>query len=188
MPKITYIEHTGETHVVDVPIGNTVMEGGTRTPCVVRWPARIPRGQKSNAIVSEMDVFPTIAAAVGAPQIVPTDRPVDGINLLPFLEGKQKDSGRESVLYFTGTQVRAAKWKDWKFHYAYQPEPRVTEPPLMRLFNLRADPREESDVKDVHPWAIGTFDQLVATFTASTEQFPNVPPAAKDPYAPVKRP
>ena len=58
----------------------------------------------------------------------------------------------------------------------------------MRLFNLRADPREESDVKDVHPWAIGTFDQLVATFTASTEQFPNVPPAAKDPYAPVKRP
>lgn len=28
MPKITYIEHTGETHVVDVPVGNTVMEGG----------------------------------------------------------------------------------------------------------------------------------------------------------------
>jgi ferredoxin, 2Fe-2S len=28
MPKITYIEHGGKTHVVDVPIGNTVMEGG----------------------------------------------------------------------------------------------------------------------------------------------------------------
>jgi ferredoxin, 2Fe-2S len=28
MPKITYIEHSGKSHVVEVPIGNTVMEGG----------------------------------------------------------------------------------------------------------------------------------------------------------------
>ncbi len=166
---------------------NTVMEGGIRTPCVVRWPSRIPRGQKSNAMVSEMDIFPTIAAAVGAPQIVPTDRPIDGMNILPFLEGKRKESGRESLLLFTGTQVRAAKWKDWKLHYAYQPEPRVTEAPLMRLFNLRADPREESDVKDVNPWAIGTFDQLVATYSASAAQYPNVPVGAKDPYSPSRR-
>ncbi|MCC6243643.1 MAG: sulfatase-like hydrolase/transferase [Gemmatimonadaceae bacterium] len=166
---------------------NTVMEGGIRTPCVVRWPVRIPRGQKSNAIVSEMDLFPTIAAAVGAPQIVPADRPVDGINVLPFLEGKRKDSGRESVLFFTGAQVRAVKLRDWKFHYAFQPEPRVTEPPLMRLFNLRQDPREESDIKDVNPWAIGTFDALIAQFTATTERFPHVPTGAKDPYLPASK-
>ncbi|MBY0488620.1 MAG: sulfatase-like hydrolase/transferase [Gemmatimonadaceae bacterium] len=166
---------------------NTVMEGGIRTPCVIRWPARMPRGRTSNAMVSEMDIFPTIAAAVGAPQIVPSDRPIDGINILPFLEGKTKDSGRESLLYFTGQQVRAVKWKDWKFHYAFQPEPRVTEPPLMRLFNLRADPREESDVKDVNPWAIGVMDKLVADFMATTERFPNAPGGAKDPYLPGKR-
>jgi arylsulfatase A-like enzyme len=167
---------------------NTVMEGGIRTPCVVRWPARIPRGRTSNALVSEMDIFPTLAAAVGAPQIVPTDRPIDGINILPFLEGKRKESGRESLLLFTGQQVRAVKWKDWKFHYAFQPEPRVTEPPLMRLFNLRADPREDSDVKDANPWAIGVFDRLVADYTASAERFPNVPSGAKDPWAPARRP
>jgi arylsulfatase len=91
------------------------------------------------------------------------------------------------VLYFTGRQVRAVKWKDWKFHYAFMPEPRVTEPPLMRLFNLRSDPREESDIKDVNPWAVGHFDKIVAEFTASTERFPNVPPNAKDPYTPVRR-
>jgi arylsulfatase len=164
------------------------MEGGIRTPCVVRWPARIPRGRTSNSLVSEMDIFPTIAAAVGAPQIVPSDRPIDGVNILPFLEGKRKESGRESLLYFTGTQVRAVKWKDWKFHYAYQPEPRITEPPLMRLFNLRADPREESDVKDANPWAIGVFDRIVADYTTSIERFPNVPGGAKDPYTPAKRP
>jgi arylsulfatase len=165
---------------------NSVMEGGIRTPCVMRWPARIPRGQVSNEIVHEMDIFPTIAAAVGA-DIVPKDRPIDGVNVLPFLEGKRSTSGRESVLYFTGRQVRAVKWKDWKFHYAFMPEPRVTEPPLMRLFNLRSDPREESDIKYVNPWAVGQFDKIVADFTASTERFPNVPANAKDPYTPPVR-
>ncbi len=165
---------------------NSVMEGGIRTPCVVRWPGRIPRGQVSNEIVHELDIFPTIAAAVGA-DLMPVDRPIDGVNQLPFLEGKQKQSSRESALFFTGTQVRAVKWKDWKFHYAFMPEPRVTEPPLMRLFNLRSDPREESDIKDANPWAIGLFDGLVAGFTASVEKFPNVPSNARDPYAPPVR-
>lgn len=166
---------------------NSVMEGGIRTPCVIRWPARIPRGQVSNEIVHELDIFPTIAAAVGA-EIVPKDRPIDGVNILPFLEGRRARSGREQVLYFTGSQVRAVKWNDWKFHYAFMPEPRVTEPPLMRLFNLRSDPREESDIKDVNPWAIGLFDRIVADFKASVEQFPNVPSNAPDPYTPPRRP
>jgi arylsulfatase len=166
---------------------NSVMEGGIRTPCVIRWPARIPRGRASNEIVHELDIFPTIAAAAGA-DIVPKDRPIDGVNILPFLEGKRAGSGRDHVLYFTGTQVRAVKWKDWKFHYAFMPEPRITEPPLMRLFNLRSDPREESDIKDVNPWAIGLFDRLLADFNATVERFPNVPARAPDPYIPPGRP
>jgi arylsulfatase len=165
---------------------NSVMEGGIRTPCVIRWPARIPRGRASNEIVHELDIFPTLAAAAGAS--LPTDRPIDGINLLPFLQGRRPESGRESVLYFTGTQVRAVKWKDWKFHYAFMPEPRVTEPPLMRLFNLRSDPREESDIKDANPWAIALFDRIVADFNATAERFPHVPPTAQDPYTPPGRP
>ena len=165
---------------------NSVMEGGIRTPCVMRWPGRIPRGQVSNEIIHELDLFPTIAAVAGA-DIVPKDRPIDGVNQLPFLEGRQRHSNRESALYFTGTQVRAVKWKDWKFHYAFMPEPRVTEPPLMRLFNLRSDPREETDIKDVNPWALGHFDKLVAEFTSSVERFPNVPANARDPYSPPRR-
>jgi arylsulfatase len=165
---------------------NSVMEGGIRTPCVMRWPGRIPRGQVSNEIVHELDIFPTIAAAVGS-DLVPKDRAIDGVNQLPFLEGVRKNSNRESALFFTGSQVRAVKWKEWKFHYAFMPEPRVTEPPLMRLFNLRSDPREETDIKDVNPWAIGHFDRLVAEFTTSTERFPNVPASARDPYVPPRR-
>ncbi len=162
---------------------NTVMEGGVRTPCVVRWTGRIPRGQTLDGIVHEMDLFPTIAAAVGA-DIVPKDRAFDGVNQLPYLEKRQATSARETVLMFTGNDVRAVKWNDWKFHYAFQPEPRVTEPPLMRLFNLRSDPREETDIKAVHPWALAHFDRLVGAFTESTRRYPNVPIGTKDPYTP----
>jgi arylsulfatase len=162
---------------------NTVMEGGIRTPCVIRWPGRIPAGRTSQEIVHEMDLFPTLAAAAGVTDL-PADRAVDGIDVLPFLEGRRAGSGRDSVLFFTGDQVRAVKWKDWKLHYAFMPEPRVTEPPLLRLFNLRSDPREETDIKDANPWAPAVFDRIVAAYTASLGRFPNVPADAPDPYRP----
>ncbi len=164
---------------------NSVMEGGIRTPCIIRWQGRIPAGQVSNEIVHEIDLFPTLAAAVGAE--MPKDRAIDGVNQLAFLEGKQKNSNRESILCHTGgTQVVAVKWKDWKFHYNFQPEPGVPIAPSMRLFNLRSDPKEESDIKDVNPWAIGLMDKLVADFRTTTEKYPHVPPNAPDPYTPPK--
>jgi len=163
---------------------NTVMEGGIRTPCLVRWPGRIPAGQVSNEIVHQVDIFPTIAAAVGA-DIVPKDRAIDGVNQLPFLEGRQAASNRNHVLFFTGTRLRAVKWHDWKLHYAFQADPGgPMEEPLMRLFNLRTDPREETDVKDFNPWAQSAMDKLVADFEATTVRYPHVPPGAPDPYSP----
>ena len=54
----------------------------------------------------------------------------------------------------------------------------------MRLFNLRADPREESDVKDANPWALSVMDKLVADFWETTKKYPNVPPSTPDPYQP----
>ena len=166
---------------------NTVMEGGVRTPCVVRWTGRIPAGQVSNEIVHQLDFLPTIAAATGAK--VPDDRPIDGVNQLPFFEGKQKKSNRQSVLFFTNNNlVRAVKWNDWKLHYAFQPEPGAPAvEPMMRLFNLRTDPKEETDVKDANPWALSVMDKLIADFNASVAAFPNVPNAAPDPYTPPAR-
>jgi arylsulfatase A-like enzyme len=170
---------------------NTTMEGGIRTPCLIRWTGRIPAGQVSNEIVHEIDFFPTLAAAVGA-DIVPKDRAIDGVNQLPFLEGMQKKSNRENVIYFTGATVmqpRAVKWRDWKFYYAFQGAEAGGGPaaPLMRLFNLQSDPREESDIKDANPWAESAMAKIVADFEASTARYPHVPPNAPDPYTPPKQ-
>jgi arylsulfatase len=165
---------------------NTVMEGGIRTPCIIRWPGRIPAGRVSDEIVHQIDFFPTLAAAIGA-DILPQDRAIDGLNQLPFLEGKQPHSNRQNVIFFTGSQLKAVKWNDWKFHYQFQPEPNLTVEPAMRLFNLRSDPKEESDVKDANPWVKSVVDKIVADFTATTERYPHVPQNAPDPYTPPRR-
>jgi arylsulfatase A-like enzyme len=167
---------------------NTSMEGGIRTPCVIRWPGRIPAGQVSNELVHQVDLFPTLAAAIGAPEIVPTDRPIDGLNVLPFLEGKQAHSGRESVICWSqGGALDAIKWRDWKLWYRFRPDPGepVLEDPV-RLFNLRSDPKEETDVKDFNGWVMSVMDRILAEFEASVKDFPNVPYGAKDPYTPTK--
>jgi arylsulfatase len=163
---------------------NTVMEGGIRTPCIIRWPGRIPAGRVSNEIVHQVDLFPTLLAAVGA-DVVPKDRPIDGVNQLPFLEGKQATSNRDNVLFFANFQLRAVKWHDWKLHYVYLPEAGAAPvPPLMRLFNLLSDPKEETDIKDANPWAQAAMDKIVAGFTATTVRYPHVPPDSPDPYEP----
>ena len=118
----------------------------------------------------------------------PADRAIDGVNQLPFLEGKQARSNRESVLFYTNDQLRAVKWHDWKLHYTYQPEAGAPPvPPLMRLFNLLSDPKEDTDIKDANPWAQSLMDKLVAEFTATTARYPHVPPNAADPYQPPKQ-
>jgi len=163
---------------------NTVMEGGIRTPCLIRWPGRVPAGKVSNEIVHEIDLLPTFAAAAGV-DIVPKDRAIDGVNQMPFFEGKQAKSSRENAIFYTNTQLRAVKWRDWKFHYSFQPEPGAQAvPPLMRLFNLLSDPKEETDIKDANPWVQSVMDKIVADFVATTDRYPHVPANAPDPYVP----
>ncbi len=165
---------------------NTAMEGGIRTPCVIRWPGRIPAGKVSNEIVHAIDFFPTLAAAVGAPEIVPTDRAIDGVNQLAFLEGKQDHSNRESVIYMAqGGRVDAVKWRDWKFWYRYRPEAGDPNPEeTLRLFHLRSDPKEETDIKDFNPWVMSVMDRIIAEYEASKEVYSDVPVSAEDPYTP----
>ncbi|HEX2454731.1 MAG TPA: sulfatase-like hydrolase/transferase [Vicinamibacterales bacterium] len=165
---------------------NTAMEGGIRTPFMIRWPGHIPAGRVSNEIVHGTDVFTTIAHAVGAS--VPTDRAIDGVNQLPFFEGKQDKSNRDQFIYFApGNQVRAVKWGDWKLHYAWQDEPGQPVQPTMKLFNLRSDPKEETDIKDFNPWVVSAIDGIVKNFWTTVDKYPLIPVGTPDPYAPPTR-
>jgi arylsulfatase len=163
---------------------HTAMEGGLRAPCILRWPGRIAAGGVSNEIVHVADLYTTLARVAGAP--VPADRPVDGIDQLDFFTGKSAKSAREGFLFYIKSELRAAKWRDWKMHLAWESEPNAgvnhLESPL--LFNLIQDPKEETDVNTTAGWARTPIRRMMHDFQEGLKRNPPIPPGAPDDYVP----
>ncbi len=133
-------------------------EGGIRVPFLLRWPARLPAGAVHDAPVSTLDLYPTFVAAAGS-------RPaggavVDGVNLLPALtDAPAGDADRtpERSLYWFAAGAGAVRHGDWKLHVAGATQ---------SLYNLRNDPAETTDLKDVHPAIHAELVAQLHDFTA----------------------
>jgi arylsulfatase A-like enzyme len=69
-------------------------EGSIRTPAMIRWPDRVPSNTETDEIVATYDWMPTLAAMVGRSDLMPTDRPIDGIDMSTFVLGDTDSSGR----------------------------------------------------------------------------------------------
>lgn len=85
-------------------------EGGIRIPFIIQWKAQLPKGVIYENPVIALDLFPTLAAAAKKPV---NDRPLDGINLIPFLQGKIKQSPH-SFLFWSFKGKMAYRQGDWK--------------------------------------------------------------------------
>ena len=165
---------------------HTAMEGALRVPMIIRWPGKIPAARVTNEIVHVVDLFPTLANIAGA--AIPNDRPIDGIDMGDFLLGKSEKSTREGFVYYIKTELRAAKWRDWKMHFVWEVEPNAganhLETPY--LFNLVQDPKEESDVNSTQGWERGPIRKMVAAFQESLKRDLPIPPGAPDDFQPLK--
>jgi arylsulfatase A-like enzyme len=163
---------------------HTAMEGALRVPFVARWPGQIPAGRVTNEIVHIVDILPTLVSLAGA--AVPRDRPIDGIDQTDFLLGRREKSLREGFVYYIKTEMRAAKWRDWKMHFVWEIEPNAgpvhLETPY--LFNLIQDPKEESDVNTVQGWVRGPIRKMIIAFQETLKADPPIPPGAPDDYVP----
>ena len=163
---------------------HTAMEGALRVPLIVRWPGRVPATRVTNEIVHVVDLFPTLAAMAGAE--IPADRPMDGIDQTGFLCGQQETSNREGFLYYIKSELRAAKWRDWKMHFVWEVEPNAgpihLETPY--VFNFVQDPKEETDVNAAQGWVRGPIRKMIQAFQDTLKEHPPVPPGAPDDYRP----
>ena len=166
---------------------HTSMEGGLRAPCMLRWPGRIPAGGVSNEIVHVTDLYTTLAGIIGA--AVPDDRPIDGLDQLAFFTGAQAKSAREGFLFYMKSELRAAKWREWKMHLVWESEPNAganhLESPL--LFNLIQDPKEETDVNTTSGWARTPLRLMMHEFQEGLKRNPPIPPGAPDDYQPAAK-
>lgn len=163
---------------------HTAMEGALRVPLIIRWPNQIPAGKVSNEMIHVVDLFPTLAQLANLE--MPKDRIIDGLDQSQFLVGKQEKSSREGFVYFIKTELRAAKWRDWKMHFVWEVEPNAganhLETPY--LFNIVQDPKEESDVNSTQGWVRGPIRKMVINFQNSLKEHPPIPPGAPDEFQP----
>jgi uncharacterized sulfatase len=134
----------------------TLFEGGLRVPYVAKWPGRIPAGTQYAAPVSNIDILPTVAAAAGAS--LPTDRVIDGVNLLPFLAPGGKAQPARS-LYWRDGPYRTVQDQGWKLIVSERPKKDW-------LFNLGDDPTERRNLASLQPQKLAQLKALLATHHA----------------------
>ncbi len=135
----------------------TTWEGGQRVPGIVRWPARVPAGRTSDAVVTAMDLFPTLAAVCGAEP--PTDRIMDGrdIQELWFGETGSSDeapSPHEAFFYYWMNDLEAVRSGRWKLHFAKKGDEHRA------LYDLDADIGETTDLLDQRPEVVERLEAL----------------------------
>lgn len=156
----------------------SALEGGTRVPCIVAWPGKIPAGQVSGALVSAMDLLPSLSHACGIDWKSKTrDKPkIDGLDVWNTLLGMADSHPRHELLYWHGMspEPQAIRVDDWKLFfdrshalkglgtaritaeqavkiepYLKALKPDASNPPF--LFNLRDDPGETVDLSEKFP-------------------------------------
>ena len=89
----------------------TLFEGGIRVPYLARWPAKIPAGSTFDGAVHHFDMYATAAAAAGA--ALPSDRVMDGVDLMPHITGVDT-TGAHDYLFFRSGAAQAVRDERWK--------------------------------------------------------------------------
>ena len=106
----------------------TVWEGGIRVPAILRWPGHIPPGTVSGQVGITMDLTALVLAATHTP--VPAEAKLEGLDLMPVLEGRRPAIERTLFWRVIGTRPQqAVRSGDWKLLYDDRP----------MLFNVRED-------------------------------------------------
>ncbi|MEK7474992.1 MAG: sulfatase [Candidatus Coatesbacteria bacterium] len=87
----------------------TVYEGGIRVPLIVRWPGTVKPGTVTAALTAVEDVYPTLLGIAGVP--VPAKQKIDGVSLVPVLDGSRASVRETMFTQWEGAVARRGPWK-----------------------------------------------------------------------------
>ena len=119
-----------------------VYEGGIRVPAILHWPGKLGSFEY-HGLFKITDMLPTLAAVAGVP--LPDELLLDGDNLLPALQGKEKMEQRE--LYLRTNQSLMYRKGNWKLiHHTNTLDSAKSE-----LFQIANDPKEIENLVSEKP-------------------------------------
>jgi len=124
-------------------------EGGLLVPACAEWPGVIPAGKTIDTRCSTVDFFPTIANIADYKFKSKDKRPIDGVDLMPLIEGKTDT--RSQPLFFGyrrlagGIDGQALITGNMKLLHEAKKNGRT------RLYDLSKDPYEKKDLSKELP-------------------------------------
>jgi arylsulfatase A len=121
-PWLSYGNHAGSAGPLREGKATT-WEGGTRVPCIMRWPGKIPAGTDTYDMLMTIDLLPTITNLAGGQ--LPTNK-IDGLDLWPLISRNKnaKNTHTSYWFYYEKNELQAVTTSDgkWKlqFPHSYQ--------------------------------------------------------------------
>ncbi|QDU91739.1 Arylsulfatase precursor [Pirellulimonas nuda] len=143
-------------------------EGGVRVPFAMQWPGVLPKGKIVDEPVISLDIFPTAVAAAG---ITPTPgKPLDGVDLLPFLTGKAEHAPHPTLYWKNGNNWAV---RDGSLKLVSCNAPRLrnanSRGGAPELFDISIDPQESQDLAGARPDDVA---RLTAMYNTWKRDFP----------------
>ncbi len=139
----------------------TTFDGGHRTPCIMKWPGKIPANSECSEPVLSMDLLPTFAGFADAK--LPAKK-IDGKDISALMMNKPgAKSPHEAIYFYYDMELQAVRSGNWKLHFEHKYidviEPgkdgqmgKIESKPLEKsLYDLSKDPGETTNLIDQHP-------------------------------------
>ena len=140
-------------------------EGGVRVPCIIRWEGVVPAGVTSDAIVANIDFFPTILHYAGCDTF---KREIDGINIAPFLENPSLRL-RDEYVYVKRGEVHGIRKGNW----IYLPETggsKFKEGDMPELFNVKQDVGQTVNLIQEYPEKVEELTKAMKKYQQSPDR------------------
>lgn len=128
----------------------TTLEGGIRVPFVVSWPGHVKPGEFEKPVI-QLDLTATALAAAGATN----DSKIEGVNLLPYLDGTNGGTPHDALYWRFGKQmaIRAGDFKLVRYDSNADTLSGAGNQPVTaaKLYNLASDIGEANDLAATMP-------------------------------------
>ncbi len=180
-PWLSYGTHAGSA----LPLRegkHTNWEGGTRVPCIMRWPGQIPAGTTSDDMLMNLDLFPTLAKKLG---LTMSKNRIDGLDVWPIISGEKGAVNPHEAYYFYygNNELQAVMSGDgrWKLQLPHtyftlngragrdDGKPVAYDKGTIEraeLYDLKADIGETKDVSDKYPEIVARLQKDAETARA----------------------
>ncbi|MBK1875804.1 sulfatase family protein [Pelagicoccus mobilis] len=158
----------------------TNWEGGHRVPFIVRWPAEIKAGTRSDELICTTDLMATCVDILDTD--IADNMAEDSVSFLPALKGKEIREAKGRVVVHHSDKgifsIRQGKWKVMfdDFGGSNRGDPRKDEPienaaPL-QLFDMVNDPTEDVNLAAKYPEVVESLKKGLAEVIQSGRSTP----------------